>query len=324
MTETATAVPDSSAKPSPLITVITPVYNSPDLLQTVASVAGQDYPSMEYIVIDDGSEVFNPNAVTETVNAINPSVQLKILINETNRGTVFALNRAIGESSGKYIFNIAADDVFQDPKVISDWVREFESTGALVITAKRDIYDPELRVRLRTSPSKKVIRKLKGSGPEELFRMMYGSNMVVGCCTAQSRELIDQYGMFDERYRIIEDYPRYLRLSREGVRIHFFDRIVVKYRMGGVSSQARFNEVYEKESNSIFEHEVLAYADDKDAAIREYEGWKERTLKRKQFLEKYLFAEGTVRKLGCWVVYGFKDPVMAAQFMQERILIRIR
>ena len=91
-----------------------------------------------------------------------------------------------------------------------------------------------------------IIRKIKESEPEGLFRQMYGSNMIVGCCTAQSRELIDKYGMFDERYRIIEDYPRYLRLSREGVRIHFFDRVVVKYRMGGVSSQARFNEVYEK------------------------------------------------------------------------------
>ncbi len=320
MTDIA-AAPEGAAGQIPLVSVITPVYNSPDILQTVASVAGQDYPEMEYIVIDDGSEAFDSGAVKEAVGKANPSIRLKILINESNRGTVAAMNRAISESSGKYIFNIAADDEFRDSRVISDWVTEFERSGAMIITAKRDIYDPDMRVCLRTAPSKKVIRKLVESEPKELFRQMYGSNMVVGCCTAQSREAFDRYGTYDERYRIIEDYPRYLKLSREGVKIHFFDRVVVKYRSGGVSSQARYNEVYERESDLIFENEVHAFAEDKDAALREYKGWKTRTVKRKLFLEKFLSTDSRVKRFFHWVAYGFKDPAMAVQFMQERMKI---
>jgi len=40
----------------PLVTVITAVYNRADLVdETIKSVLSQDYPNIEYIVLDDGS-----------------------------------------------------------------------------------------------------------------------------------------------------------------------------------------------------------------------------------------------------------------------------
>ena len=39
----------------PLITVIVPSYNSPDLYRTLRSVLSQDYPRIQLIVVDDGS-----------------------------------------------------------------------------------------------------------------------------------------------------------------------------------------------------------------------------------------------------------------------------
>ena len=316
---TGTAAATSEDTEPPFVTVITPTFNSPDRLKTIESVLRQDYPSMEYIVIDDGSEVFDPGDIEELAERLGKRDVLRVMANDTNIGTVRTLNRAIGESKGKYIFNIGADDVFNDDSVISDWVREFESTGALVITAKRDIRAPGLGAHYRIAPSKKIIRTIEQSTPQELFRAMYGSNMIVGCCTAQSRRCFDEYGLYDERYRIIEDYPRYLYLSREGVPIHFMDRVVVKYSSGGISSQARFNEVYEKESDAIFENEVLKFADDREKAEKMYSGWKARTVLRRDFLQRYCSAKGAFGRFVHWVGYAFRDPTMAAQFMQERI-----
>ena len=40
----------------PLVTIITPVYNRADLVdKTIRSVLDQDYPNIEYILLDDGS-----------------------------------------------------------------------------------------------------------------------------------------------------------------------------------------------------------------------------------------------------------------------------
>ena len=309
---------------SPLITVITPSFNNEStIMETVASVLSQDYPLMEYIIVDDGSDRFEPERILELAREVNPSVDVRIIQNDRNMGTPYSLNRGITESSGKYIFTLASDDRFHDERVISDWTREFEATGTLIITGQRDVFDPDMHVRFRTDPSKKVRKKISTSTPAELFRQMYGTNMIIGCCTAYSRECIKQYGAFDEQYHIIEDYPYFLNLSRNNVKIHLFDRIVVDYRTGGISSQLRFNDQYESESDSIFRNEVLPYAEDKEEATRAYERWKERTLEKRQFLMRYASSRNFFSKMACLFRYSLKDWGMALLFMQERVLLAL-
>lgn len=306
-------------KEQPLITVITPVFNCPYLKTAIGSVMSQDYPHIQYIIVDDGSDSEDYTGLFEGIQENNHLDSLRVIRLAENQGTVRALNAGIRESEGRYIFNLAADDVFTDEHVLSDWVEEFEETGSMVITGIREVFDETMRVRLRSAPSKNVKRTISDSEPRELYRSMFDYNMIVGCCTAQSRECIERYGPFDEMYRIIEDYPRYLRLTREGVKIHFFDRSVVKYRLGGISSQGRFDEQYEKESDLIYDREIAPFAEDGDRALERYGNWKKHMVLRKQFFERYRNSS----KLSALISYGIRDPLMAAQFVQERVLIRI-
>lgn len=309
---------------APLITVITPSFNNEStIMETVASVLSQDYPLLEYVIVDDGSNNFESEKILRLAREINPSVNIRIVQNNHNMGTPYSLNRGIAVSSGKYIFTLASDDRFHDERVISDWTREFETTGALIITGLRDVFDPDMRIRFRTDPSKKVRKKISTSTPAELFRQMYGTNMIIGCCTAYSRECIEQYGTFNEQYHIIEDYPYFLNMSRKNVKIHLFNRIVVDYRSGGISSQLRFNNQYESESDSIFRNEVLPYAEDKGEATRAYERWKERTLEKRQFMIRYASSRSYFSKMACLFRYGLNDWGMALLFLQERMLLAL-
>ena len=308
----------------PRVTIITPVYNSPDVLDTVKSVLSQDYPEIQYIVIDDGSDHFDSDQIEEAAKIVNQKVELIIMKNQFNIGTVRTLNRAIAASDGKYIFSIAADDTLHDTRAISDWVNEFESTGAAVVMGLRDVYDHTMNVRLRVDPSKKQYRQIQSASPQELFEMMNSCNLIIGCCTAQSRETFDKYGLYNETYKYIEDYPRYLFLSRMGVKIHLFNRIVVNYRQGGISSQANFNETYEKENDLIFDKEVLPYTSNRQRCIEDYSRWKKRIVMKASFIQNYQHAEGLLTRGVLVLKYIIHDPLWAGQLIIDTFRVKLR
>lgn len=180
-------------------------------------------------------------------------------------GTVYSLNRAIKASSGKYIFNLGGDDRFCDNNVIAEWVSFFIRTGALVSTAKMAVYQHD--EYLWEQPSEKQIEEIKSFTPEQLFNSMAVCNFIFGCCTARSRVCIEKYGLFDEQYIYIEDHSMNLRLLRNGVKFFFFDRVVVDYSIGGISSPAVHNKRFEKDVNAIFKNEALPYVTSKKTVL---------------------------------------------------------
>ena len=308
----------------PWITIITPTFNNDKTLyDTVRSVLSQNYPNIEYIIVNDGSNHFDSDRITGLSNSCRPDITLKIISNEYNIGTVKSLNKAIRNSSGKYIFNIAADDCFNDDDVISNWVDEFEKTDYMVITGLRDVYDPEMKVCLRTDPPKKVKKLIAKEDPSLLFHAMIKHNLIIGCCTAYSRKCIEKYGLFDEKYPYIEDYPRYLSLSRNGVPIHLFERVVIKYRIGGISSSENIDERYEKESDDILKNEILPYVEDSNAAISLYNSWKRRNHIKKDFTTSYFSTQKKTLKISCLIKYGLKDPKMVALFLHDAIKVKV-
>jgi hypothetical protein len=79
-----------------------------------------------------------------------------------------------------------------------------------------------------------------------------------------SRRFFEEYGAFDEHYRIDEDRPMWLRISRLGCPIHYMDRITTKYRVGGISQQnTRCDEGprvwYVEDLIQIWGREILPY-----------------------------------------------------------------
>ena len=80
-----------------LFTVLIPHYNQQELWKTaVLSVLEQDYPYIELIFVDDASESFAPQEVECFIqdHADNNLVGYRILLNESNLGTVKSLNPA--------------------------------------------------------------------------------------------------------------------------------------------------------------------------------------------------------------------------------------
>lgn len=260
----------------PLVTVITPYYNNPEVGDAIQSVQRQTYPRIQYILVDDGS----PTVPAETVEAClrnGPQLEKTLLLRHpVNQGTVKALNNAYRHAEGAYLFNLAADDRFADDRVLEDWVAAFQATGAQVVTGYRILFDHTLEHRLRKRPKPADVALIESGDSEKLFRRLCRKNTILGCCTAYSAECLRQYGFFDESYRIIEDYPRVLSLSRQGARFAFLRRDVVHCRTGGASSGGGYSEMYRRDADRIFEREILPFAKHRLWARSQYQYWKAR------------------------------------------------
>ena len=225
----------------PLVTITTLTYKKfKYLYQALDSIFIQDYPNIEMIICDDGSDNY-PHAEIEKyiLEHANPNIRRIILLrNHTNLGTVKNSNGCRKIASGKYILSLASDDYYYDERVIGDVVDFFEKTGADVITCKEQFIRATDGRKMFLFPTEKMCRWIENCTPEGLYHKMICEGFISGAATYLRRSFFQEMGCYDERCKYVEDYPFYLKILRNGHRIHLLNRTAICYRFGdGVSTQ---------------------------------------------------------------------------------------
>jgi glycosyltransferase involved in cell wall biosynthesis len=129
-----------------LISIVTPSLNqAPFLRDTLRSVAVQDYPNVEHIVMDGGStdgsiEIIRDWASTHAIRwHAGPDL-----------GQADAIQRGLADAGGSILTWLNSDDVYLDDHVLSDVAEAFER-GASVVTGG-GWYLAEDGARLRPIP----------------------------------------------------------------------------------------------------------------------------------------------------------------------------
>ena len=115
-----------SQKTSPLITIMTPVYNRRHTIQrTIDSVQAQTFRDIEYIIVDDGSD--ESQRIDDIVDEFMNTTDIPVMfIRKPNGGVHTARNRAAKEARGKYLMNIDSDDELV-PKTCETFLKAWES-----------------------------------------------------------------------------------------------------------------------------------------------------------------------------------------------------
>lgn len=103
-----TVLPAPPVSNSPLISVIVPVYNGASFLEDAINViVSQNYPSIEIIVVDDGS--------TDNINDVLASLPMDVrYFRQANAGAAAARNRGIRDASGDLIAFLDVDDLWPE------------------------------------------------------------------------------------------------------------------------------------------------------------------------------------------------------------------
>jgi len=185
-------------KKYPLVSVILPTYNRAwTLKDAVDSVLLQDYPNIEFIIIDDGSEDNTQELLGVYKNEITVFYQ-------ANKGVSAARNKGIKESKGDFIALLDSDDAW-DKKKISCQMEFFNNHPEALICQTEEIW-------IRNG--KKVNPKVKHKKPSGMiFEQSLHLCLVSPSAVMMKRQLFELKGYFNEDFTVCEDYDLWLRVS---------------------------------------------------------------------------------------------------------------
>ena len=116
MSKAASSLSDTSW---PKISIVTPSFNQGQYIEeTIRSVLSQNYPNLEYIIIDGGS-------TDDTVSIIKKYEDgITFWVSEPDKGQSHAINKGIEKCTGE-IFNWLNSDDFYMPNTLFDVARAF-------------------------------------------------------------------------------------------------------------------------------------------------------------------------------------------------------
>lgn len=226
----------------PLISIITLTYKKFDYIyEAIDSVLNQTYPSIEYIVSDDGSPDFPKKEIENYIrNRKGKNIKkFNVISSHENYGTVKNINRAYQAATGEILVPLSADDMFYSEDVVDEIVAAFSKKKCNVLVTSRMACaenGKELR-KLPSAKSEKYIRNLDTAYKQylafitdEFYNMASGSAMYI------KKSFIDSWGYFDEKYILWEDGPFLTQYTRNNMISTAYEIISIKYRLGGVSN----------------------------------------------------------------------------------------
>ncbi len=197
----------------PLVSVVTPSYNQAEFLEaTILSVLAQDYPNIEYIIIDGGSNDSSVAIIRKYKE------RLAYWVSEPDRGQSHALNKGISHAIGDILFWLNADDLCL-PGAFSTVVEAFsQRPKPRVVVGQAYVIDHDGI----------LCGKIKS-------RFTSWADYVTGKCTIRQlatffdRKLFDELGGVDESLEYSMDFDLLLRFTQQ-YRPLIIDEYLAAYR----------------------------------------------------------------------------------------------
>lgn len=203
--------------PAPLITVITVTYNAARMLeQTILSVINQDYPNVEFIIVDGGSNDGTLDILHKYEHAID------YWVSEPDNGIFDAWNKGVSLSSGDWVAFLGADDVYLDGALDAYAAAIAKNGGAAL---------DYISSRVNLIKGDKIVRVIGSRWNWRAFRKYMN---VAHAGSLHHARLFEQWNGFDLDYRICGDYELLLRPGAD-LRADYFDQTTVNMSIGGVS-----------------------------------------------------------------------------------------
>lgn len=207
------------------VSIITTCYNrEKSIAQAIESVLAQNYPDIEYIIVDGAS---SDNSL-KVINGYRDRVAK--IISERDSGMYEAINKGLKVATGDIIGLLHSDDFLINNHIISDIVDVFGRSNAEIVYGNGLFVD--------AANTDRVIRDWR-SGTYRRWKVRLGW-LPLHPTVYIKREVIERCGLYDESYKIAADSDFLVRyMYKERLKIKYFDKYILKMRMGGNSTDSR-------------------------------------------------------------------------------------
>jgi glycosyltransferase involved in cell wall biosynthesis len=204
----------------PLVSIVTPSYNQARFLEeTILSVLNQDYPNVEYLIIDGAST----DGSVEIIKKYQD--RLVFWASEPDRGQSHAINKGLQHASGEILAWLNSDDVYcpgavrtvvdffsarQDIALLYGRADVIDSAGTSLLSIPWEDFDAPTCIARHLYPIPQ---------PAAFFR----------------REAVRKVGPLDARWNYCMDWDYWIRIGLSGLGVSKVPQTLARYRVHGGS-----------------------------------------------------------------------------------------
>jgi glycosyltransferase involved in cell wall biosynthesis len=200
----------------PTITIVTPAYNQADFLRdTIESVLSQDYPNIEYVVLDDGSTDETPDILASYGDRFRWETH-------KNMGQTATINKGWSMTSGEIITWLNSDDTFYSGSSVREGVEYLIEHPEVGVVFADSMYTEADGTEIGPTPP------VKDFSYEKMVRTC--ENSIPQPSAFIRRTAVEKVGELDPKYYYFMDWDFWIRAGIY-FRIEHVEAIWSTYRL---------------------------------------------------------------------------------------------
>jgi len=229
-------------KTYPKISVITPSYNQGIYIEeTIQSVLNQNYPNLEYIIIDGGSS----DSTVEIIKKYESKIDF--WVSEKDKGQADAINRGFAKATGDILCWLNSDDYFF-PETLKYVASQLNIEKKEILFGEVDhIFEPDKAVKHSNVKNKYENYNL------ELY------DYIIQPGSFWTKKVWESTGAVDENLHFVFDWECFLRAKKNNTEFKYSNKVMSMYRVHAAHKTSNGGEKRQKE----IEYILKKYSDEK-------------------------------------------------------------
>lgn len=239
----------------PIVTVGVFTYNSSKyVIETLESIKAQTYQPLKLIIGDDCSTDNTVELCCKWVEE-NKSrfISTRIIVPEHNTGVSGNCNRVEDACDTEWYKGIAGDDILM-PDCIDNYMEYVsEHSEASIVFGKVKLFlSPDINSEIHEWHNYSFFSL---SSEEQYKSLILIGNQLPAPSAFYNMDKMRSMGIKnDERIPLLEDYPKWINITRAGIKMQLLDKYTVYYRMhsDSLSTQSPYSPIFYKSNLLLY------------------------------------------------------------------------